>query len=761
MAQIIDVVMNLTDRVSDSLSNIRRNMEQTANVNKRLGATISGAGRSLGAMASALMPLSAGIVAIGTLGVKTFMDVEASIKAAAVKAGASNDEMKAMLKTAGELGAKFPISTKEAAVTMNELAAAGFDAQQVMGAMPGIIQASVASGEDLASTSNVVSSALSIWNLKIGDIQKNTEHVADVIQQAANISKLGMSDFGIAMQYAGGPAAALGVGIEELSVSMGIMANNGIEASTIGTSLRSAMLNLAKPTKSMGDALATLGVEVTDSNGKFIGMHEYISRLRTAMVGMTDMEKASYLTTLAGKEAVSGLMAVVNTTPDAYDKMRKSIETADGSSAAAFEAMRHTTKGAMMELQGAIESFELEIGQALVPYVLMGADALKGLLAGLQNLPAGVKEFAVGLAASVVGMTGFLFAASGIMTAVGGLVNTYSQISKIMSGGVIRNKALQLAVQGVIRGFQFLRVAMLGAMGPIGIAVAAIGIAAYQIYSNWDKLAPFFQNIWTRIKGAFYTAVEMIRTPLIRLQGAWQRLTRGFREGAGVFGVLNAISDVLAGVLGGILYAAFVRVSAVVTGVFVAAFNIIGIVIGSSLSVLGGLIDFITGVFTGNWTLAWQGVYEIFSNIFGGLVGIAKSVVAGIRAAINSVIAGINNVSFTAPEWTPGVGGKSFGPLNIPMLATGTDNWQGGPAVIHDAGAEIVDLPSGTRVIPHDKSMREAFNSGAKSAGGISINISGVTINNGADINEFAKKVAARIQYEMEKEAINRTVGAI
>ena len=117
------------------------------------------------------------------------------------------------------------------------------------------------------------------------------------------------------------------------------------------------------------------------------------------------------------------------------------------------------------------------------------------------------------------------------------------------------------------------------------------------------------------------------------------------------------------------------------------------------------------------------------------------------------------------PQWVPGVGGNHFG-LNIPMLYTGTERWRGGPAMIHDRGAEIVDLPGGSRVIPHDQSIRAAYNMGASSSqsrtgGGITINISSVTLNNGGDIKDMARKVAEQIQYEMEKRAINNAVGAI
>ena len=242
----------------------------------------------------------------------------------------------------------------------------------------------------------------------------------------------------------------------------------------------------------------------------------------------------------------------------------------------------------------------------------------------------------------------------------------------------------------------------------------------------------------------------------------YTRLTSSFENGVGVFGVLNAISDVLAVVLGGVLYGAIVMVASVVSGALLGAFDIVTSVVNTAIGVLGGLIDFITGVFTGDWALAWSGVASIFTSIFDGIKGVCEGVMYGIKSAINGIIDGINSISVDIPEWVPMYGGQHFG-VNIPYLAHGTDDWRGGPAVINERGGEIVELPSGSRVIPHDQSVRAAYSMGAASqrSGDIHINISGVTITNGQDVKDFARRIAEQIQYEMEKEAINSTMGAI
>lgn len=764
MAQIIDVVMRLTDNVTGGLNRIRNAMEQSAKANQRMGRTLQNAGRHVGNLSDAMMPLAAGITGVGALGVKTFMDFDATMTAAGVKAGATAEEMQQMKDAAAQMGAKFPTTARNVALGMDRLAAGGFNAEQTIGAMPGIIEASIASGEDLATTSDVITSALSIWNLTQGDVAANTTHVADVVQAAANASKLGMQDFGLAMQYAGAPAAALGINIEELGTAMGIMANNGIEASTIGTSLRSTLSRLASPPKAAAEALAQLGISSADlqkGDGSFIGLSAAVDLLRSRMSGLSDVQQVAALKAIAGEDAYSGLLALVRTSPEAYKQMSDTIENSAGSSEAAYNQMQNTLKGSINALMSSVEALGISFGSALAPTIRSVAEVLKGISDAITNLSPETKQMIIHIGEAIVGFTAFTYATSKALSISGLMVKTIGDVERVMHGAHIANKALEGGVNGVMRGFSLLRAAGAALLGPWGIVVAAIALAAFLIYKNWDRIGPFFMNLWNGIKDVFSSAVGAISPVIERLQGAWSTLVTSFQDGVGIFGVIRGLARILATIFSGELYAGIVLVSAAITGILTAAFNIISAVVGTVIGVFSGLIDFITGVFTGDWSLAWNGVVEVFSSIFGGIVGIADGIISGVKAAINAVIDGINNISFTVPDWVPGIGGSQFSP-NIPKLARGTDYWQGGPVVINEKGGEIVDLPEGSRVMPHDQSVRAAYNMGARSRNdGITVNIIGTTINNGEDIKELARKVAEQIHFEMEKEAINSTVGGI
>lgn len=281
MATQIDVTLRLIDMMTSPLVRVQNEMERTARAHQRMGRDIQRIGDGFSSVGESMLPIAAGITAIGAAGGRAFIDFDSIITGAAAKAGATAEEMEMMRQKASQFGADFPISATQAAEGMDRLAAAGYDANQVIGVMPSVITAAVASGEDLTTTSDVVSNALNIWNLKQGDIASNAMRVADVVQMAANKSSLSMTDFGVAMQYAGAPAATLNISIEQLSTAMAIMKNNGIEASTIGTSLRSIFTRLSSPPKSAAEAIERLGLQVKDTQGNFLGIQPIIEQLRT------------------------------------------------------------------------------------------------------------------------------------------------------------------------------------------------------------------------------------------------------------------------------------------------------------------------------------------------------------------------------------------------------------------------------------------------------------------------------------------------
>ena len=727
MSSVVDVILRLTDNVTSKLQSINNAMAKTANTSKRLGSTVKTVGKDIGNIGTAMAPVASGIVAAGAAGAKAFIGFDATITAAGAKAGATKEELDKMRETAANLGAKFPVSSSAVATAMDNLAASGFNANETINVMPSILTAAVASGNDLATTSTVVTSALNVWNLKQGDVGKNATRMADVIQQAANKSSLTMTDFGVALQYAGAPAAALNVQVEELSTALALIKNKGIDASTAGTSLRSMFTRLAKPPKEAANAIAQLGLKVKDEKGNFIGLENVVSQMRKAMDGMNNTQRIALAQAIAGTEGYSSLLALIDTAPEKYAKMTADMKAATGSSAAQYEVMQKTVKGSIDSMLGSLESLAINTGNVMAPSMKQAADAIASMADAINKLTPEQKAFTANIMIGFVGLTLTMITIGKVVTIVGAAINIYSAFTTVLAGNAIKNKALEYTIKGVIGAVKLLRTALVTAipkigavfsamMTPMGLAVIAIIALGYLIYRNWDTIKTVLINAFNAVVAAFRAAFEAIKT--------------------------------FAGGYIGTLLNNFVAMRNMLVGVLI------------------GIITFITSVFKGDWQAAWNSVLGVFRNIANGITGIFSNTINGIRSMINAVTGGINSIKVNIPSWVPGFGGKQFGPLGIPMLATGTENWSGGTAMIHDKGAEIVDLPTGSRVIPHDKSITTAYQQGKAQSGGnfngnVNVYISGVTVNGDNDIEKLARQVADQLYAQIQKRAVNLKVGAI
>ncbi|WP_440971735.1 phage tail tape measure protein [Megamonas funiformis] len=876
MPSVIDVVLNLVDRVTNPLKTVQREMERTAKTNQRLGRDIQKIGSGISSVGESLMPVAAGITAIGVAGGKAFIDFDSIITGAAAKAGATTEEMEMMRQKASQFGADFPISATQAAEGMDRLAAAGYDANQVVGVMPSVITAAVASGEDLATTSDVVSNALNIWNLKQGDIAQNAMRVADVVQMASNKSSLGMADFGLAMQYAGAPAATLNVSIEQLATAMAIMKNNGIEASTIGTSLRSVFSRLSEPPKPAAEAIEALGLQVKDASGNFLGLQPIVEQLRGKILNLSNTEQVAYAKALAGEEAYSGLLALVKTAPEEYQALQNAMDSATGSSQAQFEVMKGTLKNSIDGMLGSLESLAINFGSVLTPQIKAMTDAIGGFADMINTISPETKLLIGDILMGTVAFTGFTLAAGKAVSIGGGIVKLYGDIGRAAMGGSIHNKALQFAVLNTANAYKTLKDTVIAlkttqngnslpvftnistkikseydkiralkwadittaivnampknpisfikttvitrlqkirtsailatesllrmyrtfymskamesfangigkatksifglvkasfafALTPLGIALIAIAGAAYLIYKNWDMVGPYFISLWKRIETALIGAWNKIKPAWDSLMNVIPKLKIAISpalvaldniftmaiNGQGAFEPLIAVLQIVASIFGGVLVGAFIIAANVLVGTVVAAINVAAAIITGFLGVLEGIITFLTGVFTGNWEMAWQGIVKIFDSVFSAIKGIADGILGGVKETINGIIKSINSIQFTVPDIVPGIGGKTFGGLNIPLFANGVENFSGGPAIIHDKGAEIVDLPSGTRVIPHDKSLVTAYMQGQNS---IIKNIAGM-MNNVSDTVNLSEPIINIKQNKMPQNPFNR-----
>lgn len=430
-----------------------------------------------------------------------------------------------------------------------------------------------------------------------------------------------------------------------------------------------------------------------------------------------------------------------------------------------------------------------DLGKAL-PKISQRAGAAKAVLAGIQwpkirlpkiPIPKGIQKIgslfrkigssSLGMVAkagraakqfgSIVwntsGMTAIRLVASRTGDALGFMATPFVKLGKAAAGGMGK---LGKAFGGVGKAiFTFL-----GPAGTTILVLAAIVAAGILVYKNWDKIKKGAKALGKTIKDIFKASgidigafkeqvsglVEKAKNILAQFKSAGKEISPVFKK------ILNFVSGTfVAGIKVG-----FGAVVGFASGFLKSAVD----VADGVLTAIGGITKFISGVFTGNWKKAWEGVKEIFSGVFKTFVGIAKAPINGVIGLVNGAINRLNKIGIKFPKWVPKFGGKEF-KINIPtipMLYKGTSNWGGGPAMIHDRGAEIVDLPSGTRVYPHDKSIQMARAEGAKS-GKVSIVISKladkIEVRSNEDIENLANAVVRKLVKELCDTDLN--MGAI
>lgn len=316
---------------------------------KKLGSITS---KGMKAATVAVTGTTTALGGVAAAAVKVGSDFEAQMSRVQAISGATGKELEELRSQAVELGADTSFSASEAAQGMENLAAAGFKTNEIMDAMPGLLDLAAASGEDLASSSDIAASTLRGFGLAAED----AGHVADVLAENANRTNSSVTETGEAMKYIAPLARAAGISLEETAAAIGIMANAGIQGSQAGTTLRGALSRLSKPTDDMQQAMDELGVSFYDSKGKMLSLADQVGMLQSAMEGMTDEQKNNYLVTLYGQEALSGMLALINEGPDSLASLTAAYEECDGSAQTAAATMQDNLKGAVEELSGSAET---------------------------------------------------------------------------------------------------------------------------------------------------------------------------------------------------------------------------------------------------------------------------------------------------------------------------------------------------------------------------------------------------------------------
>ena len=313
--------------------------------------------KGLKATGAILAGTATAIGAIGAASVKVGSDFEASMSKVAAISGATGDDLKALTDKAKEMGATTKFSASESADALQYMAMAGWKTEDMLNGLEGIMNLAAASGEDLATTSDIVTDALTAFGLSAED----STHFADVLAQASSKANTNVGMMGETFKYVAPVAGALGYTAEDTALAIGLMANSGIKASQAGTSLRSIMSRMAKPTKEVQGAMDKLGVSLTDSNGNMKSLNEVMGDLRNGFAGLSEAEAAEMAAALGGQEAMSGLLAIVNASDDDFDKLSDAIYSCDGAAKRMADTMNDNLQGQITILKSGLEGLGISL----------------------------------------------------------------------------------------------------------------------------------------------------------------------------------------------------------------------------------------------------------------------------------------------------------------------------------------------------------------------------------------------------------------
>lgn len=300
------------------------------------------------------------IEGVKTLARETFnagANFESAMSKVGAISGASARDMELLTKKAEEMGAKTKFSATESAEAFTYMAMAGWKTEDMLNGIEGIMNLASASGEDLATTSDIVTDALTA----MGYEAKDAGRLADVMASASSNANTNVSLMGATFQYVAPIVGALGYDMETTAVAIGLMANAGIKGEKAGTALRSILTRLSAPPKECAEAMSALGISMTDSEGKMKTMDEVIVDLRKAFDGLSETEQTANAKAIAGQEAMSGLLAIVNAGETDFNKLTLAVQNSANSAENMANTMNDNVSGQITLLKSKVEGIMIKV----------------------------------------------------------------------------------------------------------------------------------------------------------------------------------------------------------------------------------------------------------------------------------------------------------------------------------------------------------------------------------------------------------------
>ena len=561
-------------------------------------------GDSVTSAGQKIMPASMAVAGLGAAAVKTAADFDSGMSKVAAISGATGDDLDALRDKAREMGAKTKFSASEAASAMEYMAMAGWKTEDMLGGIEGIMSLAAASGEDLATTSDIVTDALTAFGLSAQD----SGHFADILAAASSNANTNVRMMGETFKYCAPIAGALGFSAEDVAEAIGLMANAGIKSTQAGTALRTIMNNLSGEVKITGAALGEVTIATTNADGSMRDLSDILADCRGAFSQLSESERAQAAEALVGKNAMSGFLALMNAAPEDIEKLSAAIDNCDGTAAQMAETMQDNLAGQLTILKSQLEELAISFGEMLMPAIRAIVSKIQAFVDKLNGMSESQRKAILTIGLIVAALGPLLVIIGTLISKVGVAMQGFVKLAT----GV---KKLGVAVKAGTGVFGKLGAALGGISGPVLAIVAVVAVLVAAFKHLWDTNEEFRNAI----TGIWEGIVSKIRA---FCQGIVDRLNAlGFDFGS-IVDVLKSLWDGLCQFL---------------APVFEAAFNVVSTVLGTVLDVITGLLDVFIGLFTGNWSQMWEGVKEIFSGIWDGITGLFDTALNLLKSLAETV----------------------------------------------------------------------------------------------------------------------------
>ena len=486
------------ERLAKTYDKVKKSQEEIAKVNTALeqnNTSISNTKTQLAGVIGTAAALGAAIYA-GP--VKKSRELEAQMSTVKAISNATTEDMTRLTDMAKHMGATTQFTAVEAGKALEYMAMAGWKTDQMLGGLPGIMNLAAASGEDLGQVSDIVTDALTAFNMTADQ----SGRFADVLAQASSNANTNVSMMGATFQKVAPVAGTLGYSVEDMSLGIGLMANASVKAETAGTSLKTALANMAKPTKQMQAYMDKYGISLTNADGSMKTFREVIDNLRSSLGGLSKTEKTAAATAIFGKESFAGMLAIVNASDADFKKVSDAVNNAAGAAKRMAAIKLDNLEGDVTLLKSATDGLQTAIGDALLPTFRAGTQQLTKFVSNLTEFINANPELVRTIVKVTAGLLAFkaaaLTAKLGFLELKGGVL-TIQKVMALFKGKTALAGVEAVGFAGKVKG---VAKSVTGYFGGIGSAAGGVGRAFGQMFSG-TKIGGAFSKIGGAAGGVF------------------------------------------------------------------------------------------------------------------------------------------------------------------------------------------------------------------------------------------------------------------